>query len=156
MSTIIGAPAPDFTLPAPGGKQVTLSELRGNHVLLYFYPKDMTPGCTTQACDLRDRHPEVRGLNTVVLGVSPDPVKRHETFAAKHELPFTLLSDENHEVSELYGVWKLKQMYGKQFMGIERSTFLIDQSGILVREWRKVKVAGHADEVVKAIRELEA
>ena len=106
MTIAIGQPAPDFTLPASNGKMVSLSDFRGQYVVLYFYPKDMTPGCTTEACDFRDRHEQFAGLNAVILGVSPDPVARHETFIEKYKLPFLLLSDERHEVAEMYGVWK--------------------------------------------------
>ncbi|WP_372008672.1 thioredoxin-dependent thiol peroxidase [Paenibacillus chitinolyticus] len=145
--------APDFELPANNGQQVKLSDFKGKKVVLYFYPKDMTPACTTQACDFRDKHPEFESLNAVILGVSTDSLKRHEKFIDKYSLPFLLLADEDHAVSEIYGVWKEKSMYGKTFMGIERSTFLIDEEGILVKEWRKVKVKGHIEEALTYLKE---
>ncbi|RXZ82445.1 thioredoxin-dependent thiol peroxidase [Paenibacillaceae bacterium] len=148
-----GALAPDFTLPASNGEQVSLSDFRGKQVLLYFYPKDLTASCTTQACNFRDANPEFSAHNTVILGISTDPVKRHLTFIEKHNLPFLLLADEEHEVSELYGVWQKKSMYGKQYMGIVRSTFLIDAEGMLVKEWRKVKVKGHIEAALAYIQE---
>jgi peroxiredoxin Q/BCP len=144
--------APDFTLPASNGEKVSLSDFKGKNVVLYFYPKDMTPGCTTQACDFRDRHEDFSGLDTVILGVSPDPLERHEKFIEKHGLPFLLLADENHEVAETYGVWKLKKNFGKEYMGIERSTFIIDKEGKLVKEWRNVKVKGHVEEALQYIK----
>lgn len=154
MTTEIGHAAPDFELPGSSGKNVRLSDYRGKRVLLYFYPKDLTAACTSQACDFRDHHGEFGGLNTVILGVSADPLKQHEKFIAKYGLPFELLADEDHKVSEAYGVWQQKQMYGRQFMGIVRSTFLIDEDGMLVREWRKVKVKGHIEEALEYIRQL--
>lgn len=153
MSVQIGKEAPDFSLPSSSGKTVSLSDYRGKHVVLYFYPKDMTPGCTTQACDFRDRFEDFSNLNTVILGVSPDPVERHHKFIEKYQLPFELLSDEEHRVAELYGVWKKKKMFGKEYMGIERSTFVIDKEGVLVKEWRKVKVKDHVEEALKFIKE---
>jgi len=149
-----GMKAPDFTLPASNGQTISLHELQGKHVVLYFYPKDATPGCTTEACDFRDFHPDFQKLDTIVLGVSPDDVKSHDKFTAKHELPFPLLADVDHEVAEQYGVWVLKKMYGREYMGIERSTFLIDKEGTIVRVWKKVKVAGHVQEVLQAVKEL--
>jgi len=146
-----GAPAPDFTLPADDGSEVTLSSYRGRRVALYFYPKDDTPGCTTQACDLRDNHEVLQAHGVVVLGVSPDALASHKRFRERHQLNFPLLSDEDHRVSEAYGVWKEKSMYGKKFWGIERSTFLIDEKGVVVDAWRKVKPKGHAERVVEAL-----
>jgi len=146
-----GSPAPDFTLPSDNAGDVTLSDYRGRKVVLYFYPKDDTKGCTTQACDLRDNLPRLDALDAVVLGVSPDPVKSHARFREKHDLNFPLLADEDHEVSEAYGVWKEKSMYGRTYMGIERSTFLIDEEGVVVEAWRKVRPKGHADKVVAAL-----
>jgi thioredoxin-dependent peroxiredoxin len=154
MIIAIGQPAPDFTLPASNGKMVSLSDFRGQYVVLYFYPKDMTPGCTTEACDFRDRYEQFTGLNAVILGVSTDPVKRHETFIEKYQLPFLLLSDEQHHVAELYGVWKKKRNFGKEYMGIERSTFIIAPDGTLVKEWRGVKVKGHVDEALAEVAQL--
>jgi thioredoxin-dependent peroxiredoxin len=140
-----GAPAPDFTLPSDEGGEVRLSELRGKKVVLYFYPKDDTPGCTKQACDFRDAAPSFAGVDAIVLGVSADSVESHRKFRKKYDLNFPLLADERHEVAEAYGVWKEKSMYGKKFMGIERSTFLIDEGGNVARVWRKVKPQGHAE-----------
>lgn len=153
MAIEIGKPAPDFELESSNGEKVKLSDYRGKNVVLYFYPKDMTPGCTTQACDFRDQHQHFADVNAVVLGVSPDPLSRHEKFIEKHGLPFLLLADEDHEAAEAYGVWKLKKNFGKEYMGIERSTFIIDQEGKLVKEWRKVKVNGHVEEALEYIRE---
>jgi peroxiredoxin Q/BCP len=149
----VGQTAPDFTLPASNNTTISLKDYRGKNVVLYFYPKDMTPGCTTEACDFRDYHPEFAKLNTVVLGISPDDVKSHDKFITKHELPFPLLADVDHKVAEVYGVWVLKKMYGREYMGIERSTFLIDGEGQIVHVWPKVKVAGHVQEVLQVIRE---
>ena len=126
-----GTAAPDFTLETDQGESVTLSKLRGKNVILYFYPKDDTPGCTIQACDFRDAMPRFEGVKAVILGVSPDSVKSHAKFRAKFDLNFPLLSDEEHSVSEAYGVWKEKKMYGRTYMGIERSTFLIDEEGVV-------------------------
>jgi thioredoxin-dependent peroxiredoxin len=145
----IGTPAPDFTLEANNGEQVKLSSLNGKNVVLYFYPKDMTPGCTTEACDFRDQHENFQGLDTVILGISPDPVDRHVKFVEKHGLPFLLLADPDHQVAEAYGVWKLKKNFGKEYMGIERSTFVIDKQGKLIKEWRKVSVKGHVEEALE-------
>ncbi|QNU33445.1 thioredoxin-dependent thiol peroxidase [Geobacillus sp. 44C] len=133
MSLQIGQLAPDFTLPASNGEIVSLSDFRGKHVVLYFYPKDMTPGCTTEACDFRDHYEKFTETNTVILGVSTDSVERHKKFIEKYQLPFLLLSDEEHKVAEMYGVWKLKKNFGKEYMGIERSTFVIDRDGRLVK-----------------------
>lgn len=152
MTVKVGEKAPDFILPASHGEDVRLSDFRGKKVILYFYPKDMTPGCTTEACDFRDLYEAFQNINTVILGVSPDPIEKHQKFIQKHELPFILLADEDHQVAEKYGVWKLKKNFGKEYMGIERSTFLIDENGVLVREWRKVKVKGHVEETLNYIR----
>jgi peroxiredoxin Q/BCP len=141
----VGSKAPDFTLPSDEGGVVKLSSLRGKRVVLYFYPKDDTPGCTVQACDFRDAQPGFTGVAAVVLGVSADSVESHRKFRAKFGLNFPLLADESHEVAEAYGVWKEKSMYGRTFMGIERSTFLIDEKGVVAGAWRKVKPEGHAD-----------
>jgi len=140
----VGEHAPDFTLSSDEGGDITLSKLRGKKVVLYFYPKDDTPGCTIQACDFRDAAPSFAGVDAVVLGVSADSVASHRTFRAKYDLNFPLLADESHEVAEAYGVWKEKSMYGRKFMGIERSTFLIDEKGDVERVWRNVKPKGHA------------
>jgi peroxiredoxin Q/BCP len=146
-----GKSAPDFTLPSDSGEAVTLSSLRGRKVVLYFYPKDDTSGCTTQACDLRDSMPRFEGLDAVVLGVSPDPVSSHVKFKEKFQLNFPLLADEDHGVAEAYGVWKQKSLYGRKYMGIERSTFIIDEDGIVQAAWRKVRPAGHAEKVAAAL-----
>lgn len=148
--------APDFTLNNQNGKAVSLSDFRGNNVVLYFYPKDMTPGCTTQACNFRDDYSTYEALDAVILGVSADDAARHTKFIAKHDLPFSLLADTEHKVCEQYGVWTLKKMFGKEYYGIERSTFLIDKEGNIVKEWRKVKVKGHNEEVKVALAELNA
>ncbi|MGF7034563.1 peroxiredoxin Q/BCP [Paenibacillus mucilaginosus] len=153
MTAAVGQPAPEFRLPATGGAEVSLSDFRGRNVLLYFYPKDMTPTCTNQACDLRDRADEFGGADAVILGISPDPVKQHEKFIGKYGLPFLLLSDEDHAAAEAYGVWQLKKLYGREYMGIERSTFIIDKNGVLVKQWRKVKVKGHVDQALQYIKE---
>lgn len=148
--------APDFTLNNQNGEAVSLSDFRGNNVVLYFYPKDMTPGCTTQACNFRDDYSTYEALDAVILGVSADDAARHTKFIAKHDLPFSLLADTEHKVCEQYGVWTLKKMFGKEYYGIERSTFLIDKEGNIVKEWRKVKVKDHNEEVKAALAELNA
>ncbi|KGR89949.1 peroxiredoxin [Ureibacillus massiliensis 4400831 = CIP 108448 = CCUG 49529] len=152
MQTLLNEKAPDFTLLNEKGEQVTLSDFRGKKVVLYFYPKDMTPGCTTEACDFRDHHESFEKLNAVILGVSGDSSERHIKFIEKYGLPFSLLVDDDHQVAEAYGVWVLKKMYGREYMGIERSTFLIDEEGVIVNEWRKVKVKNHIDEVLETIK----
>ncbi|MET3729901.1 peroxiredoxin Q/BCP [Fictibacillus halophilus] len=153
MTIETGSKAPDFKLPASNGEEVTLKDFKGKNVVLYFYPKDMTPGCTTQACDFRDRHEDFKKQNTVILGVSPDPLARHDKFIEKHGLPFILLADEEHKVAELYDVWKLKKNFGKEYMGIERSTFIIDGEGNIAKEYRKVKVKDHVEEALRFIQE---
>lgn len=140
-----GSEAPNFTLDSDAGEAVTLSALRGKRVVLYFYPKDDTPGCTVQACDFRDALPRFDGVEAVVLGVSPDSVVSHAKFRAKFDLNFPLLADEDHAVAQAYGVWTEKKMYGRTYMGIERSTFLIDEEGRIVEAWRKVKPKGHTE-----------
>lgn len=145
--------APDFTLPASNGEHVTLSQFRGKYVVLYFYPKDMTPGCTTEACEFRDHYEAFNELGAVVIGISSDSLERHNKFIEKHSLPFLLLSDEKQDVAKAYNVWKLKKNFGKEYMGIERSTFLIDPNGHIVKEWRKVKVNGHVEEVLDALKQ---
>lgn len=146
-----GMPAPDFTLPSDRDGDVTLSGLRGRRVVLYFYPKDDTSGCTAQACEMRDALPRFDGVDAAVLGVSPDPVASHRKFREKYDLNFPLLSDEDHRVAEAYGVWKEKNMYGRKYMGIERSTFLIDEEGVVQGVWRKVKAKGHAELLAEAL-----
>ncbi len=149
-----GAPAPDFTLPADGGRTVALKDLRGKAVVLYLYPKDDTSGCTKEAIGFTERAKEFDAAGAVVLGLSKDPVASHDKFVAKHGLKVTLLSDETGETVEAYGAWVEKSMYGKKYMGVDRSTFLIDRDGVLRQAWRKVKVPGHVDEVLEAVRQL--
>ena len=146
-----GQPAPDFELPSDSGDTVTLSSLRGKPVVLYFYPKDDTPGCTTQACGIRDAYGEFERAGAVVLGVSPDSEQSHVKFKKKFELPFTLLADTDHSVSEAYGVWGEKSYMGKTYMGVERSTFVIGADGNVKKVMRKVKPATHADDVLAAL-----
>ena len=146
--------APDFTLPATSGLEFSLAAQRGKTVVLYFYPKDSTPGCTTESKDFRDLHEDFLAAGAVIFGISRDGLKSHENFRTKQALPFELISDKDETACELYGVMKLKNMYGKQVRGIERSTFLIDAEGTIAREWRGVKVPGHAEEVLAAARAL--
>lgn len=153
--SLVNKEAPDFTLVNENGEPVSLSNFRGKKVILYFYPKDMTPGCTTEACDFRDHHESFADLNAVILGVSGDSAERHKKFIEKYNLPFTLLVDENHEVCKKYGVWVLKKNFGKEYMGIERSTFLIDENGIIMKEWRKVRVKDHIKEVLQYLRDFK-
>lgn len=153
MTTLEGLHAPEFTLKNESGEDVSLSDFAGKkYIILYFYPKDATPGCTTEACDFRDAYESFENLNAVILGVSPDGEKAHTKFIEKHGLPFSLLIDDQHQVSEAYGVWVLKKMYGKEYMGVERSTFLIDPTGTVIKEWRKVKVKGHVEEALQTLR----
>ncbi|MDP1500328.1 thioredoxin-dependent thiol peroxidase [Bacillus velezensis] len=152
MTIEIGQTAPDMKLVNDSGEEVALTDFKGKYVVLYFYPKDMTPGCTTEACDFRDQHESFAGLDAVIIGVSPDSRDKHEKFKKKHDLPFQLLVDDEHKLAEAFDVWKLKKNFGKEYMGIERSTFLLDKEGRLVKEWRKVKVKDH---VAEALRELE-
>lgn len=149
-----GSLAPDFELPADGGASVKLSQLKGKIVVLYFYPKDDTSGCTTEAIDFTRLLPEFEAIGAVVIGMSPDSATKHDKFKAKHDLAVTLVADEDRNALEAYGVWVEKSMYGRKYMGVERSTVLIDSTGKIARIWRKVKVKGHADEVLEAAREL--
>jgi peroxiredoxin Q/BCP len=153
MTVEIGMQVPNFKLETNSGETVTLSKFQGTNVVLYFYPKDMTPGCTTEACDFRDQIQQFTEVDAVILGVSPDTVERHQKFVEKYGLPFLLLADTEHLLAEAFGVWKLKKNFGKEYMGIERSTFIIDKDGKLVKEWRKVKVKGHVEEALTYIRE---
>lgn len=146
-----GSVAPDFSLPSDDGTTVSLEDFRGRTVVLYFYPKDNTSGCTTQACDLRDNMNTITRDGVVVLGVSPDPVASHVRFRDKFHLNFPLLADEDHTVAKAYGVWKEKSMYGKKYWGIERSTFIIDPDGTVREAWRKVRPKGHAQKVIEAL-----
>ena len=148
----IGNLAPDFTLRGSYGKEHKLIDYRGKKVILYFYPKDNTPGCTTEACDFRDNINKINNLNAIVLGISKDNLNSHNKFIEKFNLPFTLLSDEEKVVCELYDVIKEKNMYGKKVLGIERSTFIINEEGILIKEFRKVKVKGHIEEVLNELK----
>jgi peroxiredoxin Q/BCP len=150
----LGQPAPDFTLDATGGKTITLSGLKGKNVVLYFYPKDNTPGCTLEGQNFRDYQKKFAALDTVILGVSRDSLASHESFKKTQSYAFDLLSDKDGKLCKLFDVIKLKNMYGKEVMGIERSTFLIDKQGVLQKEWRKVKVDGHVDEVLTALKTL--
>ncbi len=154
MTVSVGAPVPDFRLPATSNKDVLLSALKGWHVVVYFYPKDATPGCTLEGQQFRDAYDEFKKEKCIVLGVSRDSLKSHETFKAKQCFPFELISDENEELCKLFDVIKLKNMYGKQVLGIERSTFLIDKDSVLRQEWRKVKPEGHAEAVLFAVKQL--
>lgn len=154
MSITLGHKVPDFSAPATSGKTITLSELAGKNVVIYFYPKDNTPGCTRQGQDFRDAQKEFAQWNTVILGVSRDTLKSHEGFKAAQGFDFELLSDENEALCKLFDVIKLKNMYGNEVLGVERSTFLIDAAGVLRQEWRKVKVEGHVAEVLDAVKNL--
>jgi len=151
----VGKRAPDFVLKADGGGEVRLSALKGRPLVLYFYPKDDTSGCTRQAIEFTERLPAFRKLGVMVIGVSPDNVAKHDTFKAKHGLGITLASDEDKKVCEAYGVWVEKSMYGRKHMGVERSTFLLDARGRISEVWRKVKVNGHADQVLAAAQALQ-
>jgi len=144
--------APDFELVANTGEKVKLSDYRGKNIVLYFYPKDMTPGCTTQACAFKEEKQSFDLTNTVILGISTDTIERHKKFIEKYDLPFLLLSDEDAGVCKLYDVWKLKKNFGKEYMGIERSTFFINKDGVIEKEWRKVKVKDHIEEVLNFIK----
>ncbi len=146
---------PDFELPATGDKTIKLSDLAGKKVVLYFYPKDSTPGCTKEGQDFRDHFDAFSAAGAVILGVSRDGIKAHENFKAKQAFPFDLLSDKEETLCRLFDVIKEKNMYGKKVMGIERSTFLIDEKGVLRQEWRKVKVPGHVEEVLAAVKALQ-
>lgn len=148
----IGAPAPDFRLPASGGGLVSLRDFAGRKVVLYFYPADDTPTCTKQACAFRDAMAHFSGTDAVVLGVSTDPVTAHDKFIRKYKLPFTLLADEDHAVCTAYGVWQKKSMFGYKYMGIVRSTFVIDTHGRLAAEFRNIRIKGHIDAVLAAVR----
>jgi peroxiredoxin Q/BCP len=151
-----GQPAPDFELPDQAGEPVRLSDFRGRKVVLYFYPKASTPGCTTQACGIRDHQADYSSVGAVVLGVSPDPVKAIKKFSEKQHLNFELLADEDHEVTEAYGVWVEKSMYGKTYWGAARTTFVIDEDGVVRKVIKKVKPETHDDEVLAALRDLSA
>jgi peroxiredoxin Q/BCP len=150
----VGDMAPDFTLPNQDGETVSLSDSKGDRIVLYFYPKDFTSGCTKEACSFRDMYPDYEGEDAVIIGVSTDSVESHRKFADKHQLPFTLLSDEDRKVSEKYGVYKEKNIFGKKRMGIVRSTFLIDENFRIAKVYRSVRVKGHSEKVLEDMRDL--
>ncbi len=150
----IGDLAPDFTLPTDGAGEITLSDLRGQNVVLYFYPKDDTPGCTTESCAFRDALPDFTKMNAAIIGLSKCSIAKHDKFKAKHDLNFPIASDENGSTCEDYGTWVEKNMYGKKYMGIERTTYLIDQHGKIAHIWRKVKVKGHVEDVQNTLEGL--
>ncbi len=154
MPVQVGDKAPDFTLIDQDGNKVSLNDFKGKNIVLYFYPKDNTSGCTKEACNFRDEFPKFGKLNAVIIGISPDSVESHRKFIDKYKLPFTLLSDESKTTLEKYGVWKEKSMYGRKYMGVERSTFTIDKTGKIRKIFRKVKVADHNKEVLEALMEI--
>ena len=152
----IGHKAPEFCLPNQDNEEICLRDLRGTWVVLYFYPKDNTPGCTTEACDFTEALPDFTDLGATILGVSPDSVKRHQNFIAKKDLKITLLSDEEKEVLQAYGVWQLKKNYGREYMGVVRSTYLIDPDGNVAAVWEKVRVKGHVEAVRQKLEEMRS
>ncbi len=154
MSVSEGDKAPAFSMTTDGGGTISLKDLKGQTVVLYFYPKDSTPGCTKEACAFRDLMPDFSAIDAAIIGVSKDSVKRHDNFKAKFELPFPLGSDEDGAVCEAFGTWVLKKLYGREYMGIERATFLIDGKGVVRKVWRKVRVAGHAEDVLESAKAL--
>ena len=156
MPLALDSPVADFQVQATSGQQVQLSALKGRQVVLYFYPKDSTPGCTTQGQNFRDLHEAFAAANTLVFGVSRDGLRSHENFKGKQEFPFELIADTDEQLCQLFEVIKPKKLYGKEYLGIERSTFLIDKHGVLRREWRGVKVPGHVEAVLEAARTLDA
>ncbi len=153
MTVEVGQAVQDFKLTNNQGETVKLSDYKGKNVVLYFYPKDDTPGCTTEACDFRDNYESFKDLDAVILGVSPDSEESHKKFIDKHDLPFELLVDKEKEVAEQFGVWQKKNKFGKEYMGIVRSTFIIDKEGVLQQEFRNVQVKGHVDQALNYIRE---
>jgi thioredoxin-dependent peroxiredoxin len=155
MSVDVGDKAPAFTLPTDGGGEISLDDFKGEPVVLYFYPKDDTSGCTAEACAFRDALPDFSKVKAEIIGISRDPVNKHDKFKAKYALNFPLASDEEGKTCEAYGTWVEKSMYGRKYMGIERSTFLIDGKGVIREVWRKVKVPGHAEAVLKAAQALK-
>ena len=154
MSLTIGDKAPDFTVATDGGGTFCLSEMMGHNVIIYFYPKDDTPGCTKEACEFRDSLPDFSNSSSKIIGISKDTVAKHDKFKSKYDLPFTLGADLEGDVCGVYGTWVEKSMYGRQYMGIERATFLVDKEGVLQGIWRKVKVKGHVEEVLGAVQNL--
>ncbi|RCW62594.1 thioredoxin-dependent thiol peroxidase [Saliterribacillus persicus] len=153
MTVEVGQKVNDFTLKNNSGETVNLSDYAGKHVVLYFYPKDDTPGCTTEACDFRDNYESFKELDAVILGISPDSEESHKKFIDKHDLPFELLVDTDKEVAEQFGVWQKKNKFGKEYMGIVRSTFIIDKEGVLQKEYRNVQVKGHVDNALNYIKD---
>ncbi len=151
----VGAVVPDFCLPNQDEEEICLRDIKGRWIVLYFYPKDNTPGCTTEACDFTDALPDFEGLSAIVLGVSPDSPKKHRNFIEKKELKITLLADEEKELCSLFGVWQLKKNYGREYMGVVRSTFLIDPDGKIAAMWDKVRVKGHVDTVKTELEALQ-
>ncbi|MFA6024452.1 MAG: thioredoxin-dependent thiol peroxidase [Candidatus Gracilibacteria bacterium] len=154
MALTVGDSVPGDRLPSSSGKEVALTDYKGKKIVLYFYPKDDTPGCTAEACDFRDNLKNYEDLNAVIIGVSKDPLKSHDKFIEKYKLPFELLSDEEGKLLEAFGVWKEKSMYGKTFLGVERSSFLIDEEGKIVKEWRKVSVSNHVAEILEELKSM--
>ena len=154
MSLAVGDKAPDFTIATDGGGTFCLSEMMGQNVIIYFYPKDDTPGCTKEACEFRDSLPDFSKSSSKIIGISKDTVAKHDKFKSKYELPFALGADVEGAVCEAYGTWVEKSMYGRQYMGIERATFLVDREGVVQGIWRKVKVKGHVEEVLAAVQNL--
>lgn len=154
MSISEGDKAPAFSAPTDGGGNISLKDLKGKNVVLYFYPKDSTPGCTKEACAFRDLMPDFSKVDAEIFGVSKDSVKRHDNFKAKYELPFTLISDDDGSICDSFGTWVEKMLYGRKYMGIERATFLIDGKGVVRKVWRKVKVAGHVEDVLESAKSL--
>ncbi|MFD2703851.1 thioredoxin-dependent thiol peroxidase [Salibacterium lacus] len=153
VSDMIGKKAPEFVLPVSSGGSISLADYEGKNVVLYFYPKDMTPGCTTQACDFRDWSADFEEENTKILGVSPDSLDSHQKFIDKNKLPFPLLADENKELADAFGVHQLKENIGREYMGIVRSTFIIDETGTIVQEWKNVKVKNHVQDTLQYIKD---
>lgn len=151
MGLTAGERAPDFTLPIDEGEDITLSALKGKKIIIYFYPKDATPGCTQEACSFRDNNIKFKEKNTIIIGISKDSIKSHKNFKENQGLNFILASDETGKICEKYGVWVEKSMYGRKYFGIERATFLIDEAGIITQIWRNVKVSGHVEAVLEAI-----
>lgn len=154
MALDVGDSVPTFSLPSSSGKEVSLADYKGKKIVLYFYPKDDTPGCTTEACEFRDNLKNYEAINAVVIGVSKDPLKSHDKFIEKYGLPFELISDEEGKLLDAFGTWKEKSMYGKTFMGVERSTFLIAEDGKIAKAWRKVSVPNHVAEVLEEAKSL--
>lgn len=154
MPLAVGTQAPDFSLQSDSGEVLSLASLRGKRVLLFCYPKDGTSGCTAEACEFGERYLKFRRKKVTVLGISPDSVKKHQKFKATHQLPYPLLADPTHETLEAYDVWREKSMYGQKYWGVERTTYLIDEAGLIIAVWQKVKPEGHAEEVHRALKAL--